>query len=188
MKMRGKTKVIYLAGVMILMSGILTGTVLAEEKPKRVVSVTGAGLVQLYEEEVSLGDAVFRGAIGLEFEKVTSPSSSTYVTPAISFGRKALGVSATVGLKNYFEPTAPEGLWWGVYLTAGLGADWGPQKDWGVSVSTVGGGVNLGYRYLLPKNFTGEWSFGAIYLSRSGKDIDVGGLGPRIEVKFGYAF
>jgi len=93
-----------------------------------------------------------------------------------------------MGLKNYFEPTAPEGLWWGVFGNLGLGADWGPEKDWGVSVSTIGGGVNLGYTYLLPRNFTGEWSFGVIYLYRSGEDIDVGGVGPRIEVKFGYAF
>jgi len=186
--MRRKIKGIYLVVAMALMSGTLASTALAEERPTRVISVTGAGLVQLYEEKVDLGDAIFRGAIGLEFEKVTSPSSGFYITPAVSFGRKALGVRATLGLKNYFEPTAPEGLWWGVYLTAGLGADWGPQKDWGVSVSTVGGGVNLGYRYLLPKNFTAEWSFGAIYLSRSGEDIDVGGVGPRIEVKFGYAF
>jgi len=186
--MREKTKVIYLTGVMILMSGMLGSAVLAQEKLKRVVSVAGAGLVQLYEEEVSLGDAVFRGAIGLEFEKMTSPSSGTYIVPAISFGRRQLGVTTTLGLKNYFKPTAPEGLWWGVYLTGGLGADWGPAKDWGVSVSTVGGGINLGYRYLLPKNFTGEWSFGAIYLFRSGEDIEVSGIGPKIEVKFGYAF
>jgi len=46
-----------------------------------------------------------------------------------------LGVRATLGLKNYFEPTAPEGLWWGVFGNLGLGADWGPEKDWGVSVS-----------------------------------------------------
>jgi len=170
------------------MSGILGSTVLAEERPQRVISVTGAGLVQLYEEEIGLGDAVFRGAIGLEFEKVTSPGSSTYITPAVSFGRKALGVRATLGLKNFFKATAPEGLWWGVFGSLGLGADWGPEEDWGVSVSTVGGGVNLGYRYLLPRNFTAEWSFGVIYLYRSGEDIDVGGVGPRIEVKFGYAF
>jgi len=132
-----KTKVICLTLVMFFISGILGSAVLAEERPTRVISVTGAGLVQLYEEKIGLGDAVFRGAIGLEFEKVTSPSSSTYITPAVSFGRKALGVKATLGLKNYFEPTAPEGLWWGVFGSLGLGADWGPEKDWGVSVSTV---------------------------------------------------
>lgn len=70
-----KTRVVCLTLVMFFVSGILGSTVLAEERPKRVISVTGAGLVQLYEEEIGLGDAVFRGAIGLEFEKVTSPRS-----------------------------------------------------------------------------------------------------------------
>lgn len=186
--MKGTIKRIWLVLAVVLISGTWGSAALAEERPKRVISVTGAGLVQLYEEKPELGTAVFQGGLGLEYEKVTSPGSSLYVTPAITFSRKALGVRATVGLKNYFKPTAPQGLWWGFYGGFGAGADWGTEEDWGASVSIVGAGVNMGYKYLLGENLTAEWSCGAIYLQRSGKDIDVGGLGPTVAIKLGWAF
>ncbi len=186
--MKSKVKRIWLVLAAVLISGIWGSIALAAERPERVVSVTGSGLVQLYEEKPKLGTAVFQGGLGLEYEKVTSPSSSFYLTPAITFSRRTMGVKATVGLKNYFKPTAPQGLWWGVYGVFGAGADWGTGEDWGVSTSIAGAGLNIGYKYLLGTNLTAEWSFGAIYLSRSGKNIDVGGLGPTVAVKLGWAF
>lgn len=186
--MKGKIKGIWLVLAVVLISGTWGSTAVAEERPKRVVSVTGTGLVQLYEEKPKLGTAVFQGGLGLEYEKVTSPSSGYYVAPAITFSRKMLGVRATVGLKNYFKPTAPQGLWWGVYGIFGVGADWGTEEDWGALVSIVGAGVNMSYKYLLGENLTVEWSSGAIYLNRSGKHIDVGGLGPTVAIKLGWTF
>jgi len=167
----------------ILIPGLLTFTSLAQQRPKKVISVTGRGLIQLFEEDVGLTSALFRGAIGLEYEKVRSTSSSFYIVPAISFGDGIMGIRGRVGMKNYTKATAPEGFWWGFYADAGLAA------DWGVALTIGGAGVNVGYKYFLPENFVAEWSLGMMYLYRSGGVLPaIGGIAPSVAFKVGYAF
>ena len=55
-------------------------------------------------------------------------------------------------------------------------------------VGSAGGGLNVGYKYFLPKNFTAEWSFGLGYVSVTGEDIETSGPGPSVGFKLGYAF
>ena len=169
--------------VMVLLIGTLAGTVLTQQRPQKVISINGSGLVQLYREEVGLTSGLFRGAVGLEYEKVRSASSSFYMVPAISFGGGAMGIRGRVGMKNYTNATAPEGFWWGYYLDAGLAA------EWGIALTLGGVGLNVGYKYFLPKNFTAEWFLGMMYLYRSeGIWPAVGGIAPSVDFKVGYAF
>jgi len=178
-----KRRVFSLLFAVILIPSLLTVTAFAQERPKKVISVTGRGLVQLYQEEVGVTSALFRGAIGLEYEKVRSASSSFYMVPAISFGGGAMGIRGRVGMKNYTNATAPEGFWWGYYLDAGIAV------DWGIALTLGGAGLNVGYKYFLPKNFTAEWSLGMMYLYRSeGLGPAVGGIAPSVGFKVGYAF
>ena len=178
-----KRRVLWLSLVVVLISSLVAGTALAQQRPKRVISLTGIGLVQLYEEEVGLTSGLFRGAVGLEYEKVRSASSSFYMVPAISFGGGAMGIRGRVGMKNYTNATAPEGFWWGYYLDAGIAV------DWGIALTLGGAGLNVGYKYFLPKNFTAEWSLGMMYLYRSeGLWPAVGGIAPSVGFKVGYAF
>lgn len=178
-----KRRVFSLLFAVVLIPSLLTVTAFAQERPKKVISVTGRGLVQLYQEEVGVTSALFRGAIGLEYEKVRSASSSFYVVPAISFGEGIMGIRGRVGLKNYANATAPEGFWWGFYADAGLAV------DWGIALTFAGAGLNVGYKYFLPRNFTAEWSLGLMYLYRSGGILPaIGGVAPSVAFKVGYAF
>jgi len=174
---------VYCLLVMVLLLGTLAGTVLAQQGPKKVISINGSGLVQLYEEQVGITSALFRGAVGLEYEKVRSSTSSLYVVPALSFGSGALGIRATVGIKNYTKPTAPQGFWWGLYGNFGLASDL-----WGIALYTTGGGLNIGYKYFLPKDFTAEWSLGLMYLYQTSASFGIGGIAPAVAFKVGYAF
>lgn len=178
-----KRRILSLSLVVILLPLLLVSTAFPQERPKKVISATGRGLVQLYQEEVAVTGALFRGAIGLEYEKVRSASSSFYVVPAISFGEGIMGIRGTVGLKNYTNATAPEGFWWGFYADAGLAV------DWGIALTIAGAGLNVGYKYFLPKNFTAEWSLGLMYLYRSEGILPaIGGVAPSVAFKVGYAF
>jgi len=168
---------------MVLLAGTLAGTVLAQQRPKKVISINGNGLVQLYQEQVGITSALFRGAIGLEYEKVRSPNSSLYVVPSLSFGSGALGIRGIVGMKNYTNPTAPEGFWWGLYGNFGLATDL-----WGIALYTAGAGLNIGYKYFLPKDFTAEWSLGLMYLYQTSASFGIGGVAPAVAFKVGYAF
>jgi len=180
--MTKKMKGICITVVACLVLGVLGGTGLAAERPQRVIAASGSGLVELYEDEVGVTSALFRGAVGLEYEKVTNPNSSFYVVPALTFGGQIPGVKGTVGLKKYIKPTAPEGFWWGVHGSLGLAV------DEGIALTIPGGGLNVGYKYFLPKNFIAEWSFGLAYISVTGEDIEISGPGPSVSFKLGYAF
>jgi len=181
--MRRKMKKICFLLLMLLLTGTLVGTSLAQQRPQKVISINGSGLVQLYNEDVGITSALFRGAVGLEYEKVRSSSSSFYVVPSITFGSGAMGIRATVGMKNYTKPTAPEGFWWGYYANLGIASDL-----WGISLFSTGGGLNIGYKYFLPKNFTAEWTLGLMYLYRISGSFGIGGVAPAVGFKVGYAF
>jgi len=178
-----KKRVFSFLFVTILIPPLLTLMSVAQPRPKKVISISGRGLVQLYQEDVGLTSALFRGAIGLEYEKVRSASSSFYIVPAISFGDGVMGIRGRVGMKNYTKATAPEGFWWGFYADAGLAV------DWGIALTIGGAGLNVGYKYFLPKNFVAEWSLGLMYLYRSGGILPaIGGIAPSVAFKVGYAF
>ena len=87
MRRKMKTICFLLLMLLILLTGTLVGTSLAQQRAQKVISINGSGLVQMYQEQVGITSALFRGAVGLEYEKVRSSSSSLYVVPSITFGK-----------------------------------------------------------------------------------------------------
>ena len=138
-----KKKGICLALAMMLILGMVGSTALAGNRPGSVVSTN---VFQL-----------FQGGINLQYERVLNPGMSFYAAPSVSFGGGAVGFGATVGIKKYLSPTAPEGLWFG-----GFGS-FAYVSALGISATVFGGGANIGYKYFLTDRFTLEGSIGAAY-------------------------
>lgn len=167
--MKGKRKRICLMLVVVLMLGAWGSIALAQERPGNVVSTNVVSLIQ--------------GAINLQYERVLNPGMSFYVTPSLGFGGGATAFGATAGIKKYFQPTAPEGFWFG-----GFGS-FTYVSTLGISVTGFGGGANVGYKYFLTDKFTIEGSIGLAYVYMSmGPFGGAGGFGTALGASIGYAF
>ncbi len=163
-----KKKGICVILVMMLVLGMVGSTALAGNRPQSVVSTS---VIQL-----------FQGGINLQYERVLNPGMSFYATPSVSLGGGAIGFGATVGIKKYFGPTAPEGFWFG-----GFG-NFAYVSALGISATVFGGGANVGYKYFITDRFTLEGSIGAAYEYLSlGVLGGAGGFGVIYAVNVGYA-
>ena len=162
--MKGKGRIICLGLAVMLIVGILGGTALTQDRPSNVVSTDVVSLVQ--------------GVINLQYEKV-NPGMSFYGAPFVGFGGGVTAIGATAGIKKYFQPTAPEGFWFGGFgLLEYISLIGG-------SITTVGGGGNVGYKYFITDELTIEGSIGLAYAYILGWG---GAFGAVYGINVGYAF
>lgn len=131
-------------GLILIFLLILASGGFAEERPQNVISFD---LIELAG-----------GAFNFGYEKVLSPKVSFDVNLALGSSEETVPVRGAIGVRHYlFESKAPEGFWAGIcaYFAAP------PEESLEyVSVKTVGGGLNVGYKAFLPDNFNLEGFLG----------------------------
>jgi len=132
------------AGLILIFLLVLASMGFAEERPRNVVSFD---LIELAG-----------GSFNFGYEKVLSPNASFYMNLALGGSEETVPVRGAIGVRQYlFGSKAPEDFWAGICAYFAAPSEEATEY---ISVKTVGGGLNVGYKAFLPDDLNLEGSLG----------------------------
>jgi len=159
-------KVICLGWMFILIFS-LSSTGFSKEikiKPKNIISVRPIAFVL--------------GTVNGQYERMILPRMSFVIGVNFVMQREVIGIGGAIGIKQYFSPKAPEGVWVGI-----SGAIASVSTPYG-SAEGFGGTIGSGYRVLIANCFNIEVSLNISLITALGEV----GITPGATFKMGYAF